>query len=340
MNQSARFRGERRRFLERTLVLGAGGILARHGRPAYAEPAPETPRIRIAKTSAICMAPHFIAEDLLRAEGFSQVEYVPQPDLDATERALAEGRVDININYALRLVYRLDAGDPIVVLGGVHVGCIELLARDGIRSIAELTGKRLAAGRVGSGLPQLSGVILGQLGLRVPEDVELIRRPANEAIALFLEGGADAFIGIPPEPQEIRARAHSRVLLDTSRDRPWSQYFCCMVSANRAFHRDHPVASKRALRAIVKATEFCGTDPDAAARQLTDRGHVANYAYALDALRGIPYRAWRDFNPEEALRFYGLRLREAGVIRSGPKQLIADGTDWRPLEAIKRELKL
>jgi NitT/TauT family transport system substrate-binding protein len=314
---------DRRHFIGGLGALGAAGLIGL--RPALAAAPPETSRIRIGKTSAICMAPHFVAEDLLRSEGFENVQYVSLPDLDATERALAAGEIDINVNYALRLVYRLDAGDPVVVLGGLHVGCIELLVHDHIRSIRDLTGKRLAAGRVASGVPQ---------------DVELIKRPASEAVALFLDGGADAFIDIPPEPQEIRARSESRVLLDTSSDRPWSQYFCCMVSANRGFHRNNPVASKRALRALVKAAELCGTQPERSARLLVDRGHTPNYAYALDTLRGIPYRAWREFNPEEALRFYALRLREAGVIKANPRQLIDEGTDWRALNELRTELKV
>lgn len=329
----------RRQLLEAGVAVGGASLLGLHAAPARAEPPPETSRIRIAKTSALCMAPHFLAEDLLRGEGFENIQYVDKPNLDATERALALGEADFNINYALRLVYRLDAGDPVVVLAGVHVGCIELLAHSHVPSIRELRGKRLAAGRVGSGLPQLTGVILGQLGLNVPEDVELVSRPAPEAIALFLDGKVDAFIGIPPEPQEIRARKVGHVLLDTSRDRPWSQYFCCVLSANRAFYQNHPNASKRAVRAILKGADICATSPDQAARLLVERGHAPSFDYARDTLRGIPYKAWREFNPEEALRFYGLRLREAGGIRSGPQKLISEGSDWRILNELKGELK-
>jgi NitT/TauT family transport system substrate-binding protein len=329
----------RRKFIEGLGLAGAWGWLGLHPVPAQAEAPPETGRIRIAKTGAICMAPHFVAEDLLRGEGFDEVAYVDRPSLDATEKALAAGEADINVNYALRLAVRLDAGDPLVVLAGIHVGCIELLVHEDIRSIGQLKGRRLAAGRVASGVPQLAGVVLGQLGLSVPGDVEVVARPAPEAIALFVDGKVDAFIGIPPEPQEIRARGPSRVLLDTSRDRPWSQYFCCMVSANREFVRRHPVAAKRAVRALLKAADLCGAEPEQAARLLVERGHTPSYDYARDALRGIPYRAWREFDPEEALRFYALRLREAGVITASPKKLIAEGTDWEILRALRRELK-
>jgi NitT/TauT family transport system substrate-binding protein len=329
----------RREFVSGLMRAATAGLFGVRPARGAAEPPPETTRIRLATTGAVCMAPHFVAEDLLRSEGFADVQYVPQPDLTASEHALAAGEADLNVNYALRLVVRLDAGDPVVVLAGVHTGCIEIFGSDHVRSIRDLKGKTIAAGRMGSGLPQLIGVLLGQIGLTVPSDVELVARPAPEAIALFEEGKADAFIGIPPEPQELRARRIGHVLLDTSLDRPWSQYFCCMISANRAFYRRHPVAAKRAVRAILKAADICSVDADGAARLLVDRGHTPRYDYARETLQRLAYRAWRDFEPEEALRFYGLRLHEAGLIKSSPKQLIAEGVDWRILQELRQELK-
>ena len=43
--------------------------------------------------------------------------------------------------------------------------------------------------------------------------------------------------------------------------------------------------------------------------------------------------------PEDSVRFYALRLREAGMIKSTPQRLIAQGTDWRFLNELKKELK-
>ena len=233
--------------------------------------------------------------------------------------ALATGEADLNVNYALRLVVRMDAGDPIVVLAGVHTGCIEIFGSDRIQSVRDLRGKKIAAGRVGSGIPQLIGILLGQIGLAVANDVELVVRPAPEAIALFKEGKANAFIGIPPEPQELRASRIGHLRLDTSLDRPWSQYFCCLIAANRDFYRSHPVATKRAVRAILKAADMCSVDADGAACLLVDLGHTPRYDYAQETLERLASRAWRDFEPEEALRFYGLRLHEAGLISRAPR---------------------
>jgi NitT/TauT family transport system substrate-binding protein len=57
------------------------------------------------------------------------------------------------------------------------------------------------------------------------------------------------------------------------------------------------------------------------------------------ALADIPYARWRQLDPEDTVRFYALRLHEAGMVKSGPRQIIAQGTDWRFLNELKKELK-
>ena len=68
-------------------------------------------------------------------------------------------------------------------------------------------------------------------------------------------------------------------------------------------------------------------------------GFAPRYDEALQLLSGLPYREWREYDPEDTLRFFALRLREAGFIKSSPQQIIAEGSDWRFLQEVKRELK-
>jgi len=109
------------------------------------------------------------------------------------------------------------------------------------------------------------------------------------------------------------------------------------ISGN--FVHAHPVATKRALRAILKAADLCVTNPAGVARRLVDGGFTSRYDYALGSLRGIPYDKWREYDAEDTLRFYALRLHEAGMIKSSPNKIIADSADWRFLDELKRELK-
>ena len=67
------------------------------------------------------------------------------------------------------------------------------------------------------------------------KDITWINHEPDKSMQLFAEGKIDAFMGFAPEPQEMRAKKIGRVLIDFGKDRPWSQYFCCMAAANRDF---------------------------------------------------------------------------------------------------------
>jgi NitT/TauT family transport system substrate-binding protein len=112
-----------------------------------------------------------------------------------------------------------------------------------------------------------------------------------------------------------------------------------MMAGRRDYVRRNPVATKRALRAILKATDFCASDPAAAARRMVAGGFTPGYDLALQALKEVPYNEWREYDPEDTVRFYALRLREAAMIKSNPNKIIAGATDWRFLNELKRELK-
>ena len=72
-----------------------------------------------------------------------------------------------------------------------------------------------------------------------------------------------------------------------------------MLAGNRDFVRKHPIATKRVLRAILKATDFCVTDPAGAARRMVDGGFTIQYDYALQTLKEVPYNRWREYDPAD-----------------------------------------
>ena len=135
---------------------------------------------------------------------------------------------------------------------------------------------------------------------------------------LLAEGKIDAFLGFAPDPQELRARKIGSVVVNSAVDRPWAPYFCCIAAGNRAFVQ-HPVATKRALRAILKASDLCASEPERAARSVVDKGYAKSYDYALQTMQEVPYGKWRDYDPEDTVRFYALRLHEVGMIQSSPQ---------------------
>jgi NitT/TauT family transport system substrate-binding protein len=327
-------RQSRRRFLTGLATAGAAGLVG-IPRVLAAEGAPETTAVRLVKDLVICEAPLDVAEELLRAEGFSDVRYVDIAPPHVTQ-AIVRGEADFGLSFPVFFLPGFDDGIPITVLAGIHIGCFELSARDGIHSIAELRGKSVGL-KVSP--PGLLTLMAAQVGLDPDKDIRWVTDPAVKPLDLFAEGKIDAFLGFPPEPQELRARNAGHVILNTAVDRPWSQYFCCMLLGNREYIRKYPVATKRVLRAILKATDLCATEPTQAARSLVDGGFTPRYDFALQTLSDIPYNNWREYNAEDTIRYYALRMHEAGLIKSSPQKIIADGTDWRFLNELKRELK-
>jgi NitT/TauT family transport system substrate-binding protein len=329
----------RRELLRGLAATGSAGLLGVTPRGAAAEPPPETTTLRLDQRPSLCAAPQYIAQDLLRGEGFTDVRYVRKDGALNAQKAVAAGELDLSVSFVGPAVLQLDAGDPIVLLAGVHVGCFELFGTERVRTIRDLKGKAVAIPELGSTQHVFLSVMAAHVGLDPQKDINWVTRPRAEAMQLLAEGKIDGFLGFPPDPQELRAKKIGHVVVNSGVDRPWSQYFCCLFVANREFARKHPVATKRALRAILKSTDVCALEPERVARVLVDKGFAPRYDYALQTMKDVPYDKWRFYNPEDTLRFYALRLHEAGMVKSSPQKLIAQGTDWRFLNELKKELK-
>ena len=332
----------RREFLAGATLVGTAGLLGLHVRLGAAEPPPETTRIRVHKMAGICIAPQYVAEEFLYAEGFTEVQYV---EIELTEltkgiyRLLSSGAVDIGMAFAPPFIIQVDAGAPIVILGGVHVGCFELFGTEQVHAVRDLKGKTVAVPEQG-GVHHLFLASMAQyVGLDPRTDINWVLHPPDESIQLLVGGKIDALVGFPPVPQELRAKKIGHVVVNSAVDRPWSQYFCCIVTGNRDFIRKYPVATKRALRALLKATDVCALEPERAAQRIVDKGFTPRYDYALQTMQEIPYNRWREYDPEDTVRFYALRLHEIGLIKSIPQKIIAQGTDWRFFNELKKELK-
>jgi NitT/TauT family transport system substrate-binding protein len=139
----------RRQLLAGISAAGAFGLLG--GRPAFAdEPPPEVTTIRLWREAvngvsdvAPCFATQYVAEELLRAEGFTEIHYIPLPSGPALAEAFERGEIDFTSRFAPGALRHLDAGVPMTVVAGLHLGCMELVAHDPIRTVADLKGKHV-----------------------------------------------------------------------------------------------------------------------------------------------------------------------------------------------------
>jgi NitT/TauT family transport system substrate-binding protein len=326
----------RREFANGMALTGAAAILGISPRRAAADPPPETTRLSLSRLPVdhACLAPQWVAEDLLRAEGFTDIQYRTTADPLGD---LATGKIDFAGLDVMSLLLSLDAGRPFVAIAGIHAGCFELFGTSRVRSLLDLKNGTIAVGWAG-GLALVTAMAT-YVGFDPRRDAKLIQPPPKEAIQLLADGKIDALLGFPPDPQELRTRKIGHVVVSTTNDRPWSHYFCCMATTNVKFAKKHPVATKRMLRAFTKATDMCALDPDRVARSLVDRGFVKDYAYTLQTLKEVPYTRWREYDPADTMRFYALRLHETELIKTSPQKILARGTDWRFINELKKELK-
>ena len=320
----------RRHFLASASLAMATGALCPRVSLADEGP-PETTTLRLARLPALCVAPVCIADALLRAEGFTDIRYIPDTPFDAAAR----GELDFAFETAAWVVSHLAAGQPITALVGLHVGCYELFAHEPIRTISDLKGKRVGIPQApGSSGHLLLATMVAQVGLDPHTDIDWITSPSGDFMEVFAKGEVDAFLGFPPEPQRLRARGIGRVILNTATDKPWSYYFCCTAFSSQDFVRAHPIATKRYLRAVLKTADFCAAEPERAAQRLVEAGFTGRYDYALQTLTEVPLRPLarvRRRGHPAVLRPAAARV---GMIQSSPSKILAEGTDWRFLNEL------
>jgi len=288
--RASRFRGSglvrRRDFLRQGTAIAAASFLGAPPGRVAAEPPPETTKIRIVREPSICIAPQYAAEELLKAEGFAEVEYVKTAS-DSDRAAggavamrgddegvdpVATGLADLHTVMAAQLVVSIDAGQPIRILTGIHAGCFELFGTDRIRSIKDLKGRTVAVPGLGTSHYLYVTSIAAYVGLNPQKDIRFVTPPIGDSAQMLATGEIDAVIAFPPVSQELRESKVGHVVVDSRVDKPWSQYFCCMLTANREFARKHPVATKRAMRAILKANDICAREPERVAKRLVEWG--------------------------------------------------------------------
>ena len=345
MNKSPNACWNRRRFLKSLSATGAFGLAGLKTGIAAADPPPETTSLTILQDPqfpVLCYGPQYVATEMLKLEGFKEIKYVPyNPDLGALDaRVLASADADITTAWVPDIISTVDGGGPVVALSGMHVGCTEIFAHSGIRSIRDLKGKKFALSTpTGSAEHGWLSILFTYIGLDPDRDIEWVELPYEEWGDLLAAGEVDAVMLWPPDAQVFRNQKIGHVILDTGTDKPWRDYYCCAIAGNMDFVQQNPVATRRAMRAILKATDLCAQDPETAARIVTANGFPTDYETALQVFSEVPYALWRDVDPEDTLRFYALRMHKLGLIETPPEELVTKASDWRFLRELKRELK-
>ena len=278
----------------------------------------------------------YAASELLHAEGLTDVEFVSTGTGPDSSDWMGHDEIDFDWNYPLAHVLNIAKGVPLKVLTGLHVGCLELIASDQVVRILDLKGRKL--GVDGSTIQYLLlNVMSSYVGLDPAKDFETLVTP--DAVQSLAEGKIDAFLGGPPSPSMARERKLGHVLIGTAIDKPWSQYFCCMLASTADYTERYPVATKRVMRALLKAVGPCVTEPEAIAKGC---GRTGIRAVTTTRFRPSVRCTLRQMARIRSRRFDTVlciaHAGDQGDLDESPGGL-ARGTDWSFLQEVKRELK-
>jgi NitT/TauT family transport system substrate-binding protein len=352
----------RRELLRRSLavgatITGAGLLAACDQRPtsmgtatSASLPPPETTTIRIASPFA-CDAPLWLAKDFLREEGFTNIQWVA--DAPGTAGWITSRVADVGPGHPEAIVAAIDAGVPITTLAGLHTGCQELWAAPGIASVRDLRGKKVAVFQRNASdqFFLFFSTLCAYVGIDPLTNVSFFEVGSFEYRALlnaYLDGRSDAFLAAADGAAVLKRepRNPGTKILDQTTDKPWSQYLCCLLIANRDWARQNPAATKRFTRAVLRAADATAKDRPAAARagvgasirNLLAQRNAPELEILTDTTAMVSYD-WREFDPEETLRFFALRLGDVRLIKSTPQQIIAQGSDVAFMRQLRSELK-
>ena len=182
--------------------------------------------------------------------------------------------------------------------------------------------------------------IAANAGLDPEKDIRWVTPDGGvDPVQLFMDGKIDAYMAFMPQAMGLHEHKAGRVLVDLARTEPWSKTFCCLAVGRSDFVQNNPIATKRAMRAMLKATDMCANEPEKAAQLLVEDGFAPNYDHAFGVLTHLRYDAWREIDSEHSLRFYAEQLQKLGQLKSDPDTVVAQGSDWQFLNELKRELK-
>jgi len=300
-------------------------------------PPPETTTIRISLNS--CDAPIMAAESFLREEGFTDVQLTDA----ATATALPAGKVDLGNLFPTALAGALQDGVPVVNLGGIHPGCVDIWAPQSVATLKDLVGHTVVVqAKTIQNVPYSDIVLyLKQLGVD-PKDVNFVVQPDADLVKLYLDGKNDAVVLPAAADEALRAnpanKGHSVFSLTT--EEPWAHTDCCFVVTTQAWYQAHPIAAKRAMRAILRAADALPADRADAAKAVTDKGlfgGAKNFANVHNAVNMLSFN-WRDLDAEKSLRLHAGLLADTGLLKLSADDLVKS-IDLRILNELRTELK-
>jgi len=184
---------------------------------------------------------------------------------------LGRGKYDFCANVTPAHIAAIAAGASMAILAGIHAGCYELFGHDGIRGIADLKGKRVGTGAAAD----LIEIMAAYVGLDPKKDVTIVLDPSGKASMSSRWASWTHIWACRPSRSCYTPAVFASRSSEPPSTRPGRSISAAPWPATGSFVAKYPVATKRVVRAMLKAADFCASEPERAARRLVDGGFAA-----------------------------------------------------------------
>jgi NitT/TauT family transport system substrate-binding protein len=216
----------------------------------------------------------------------------------------------------------IEQGLNIRLTAGVHTGCIAAVTPpdSGIKEIADLKGKTIGVDAIGGG-PQIAlSAKLREVGIDPVNDVSWVAYPGPQLDEAINKGEIQAYMTWDPFPAQAHSEHNYHYLLNIGTDEPFKDKYCCFVGVSAKIAQDAPDKAARITRALLKAAEWVGQNPQEAAQISIDNKYVGG-TVELNA-RLLGEYGW---NPSVAeakdnIKWYIHELKEQGILEKNTNE--------------------
>jgi NitT/TauT family transport system substrate-binding protein len=283
--------------------------------------------------SGFCNMGIFLAKEreLTKADGV-ELEFVVTPSNTEITTMFGAGLVDISMIPYSNFMTLYDAGAPVrIVAGGGVQGCI-IVAKEGIKSAADLRGKTFGTFQADT-LEVLPFDYLKKAGMTF-QDVDIrYLNTSPELAQAFIAGAVDAICHIEPYASQcVMGRPGATVLSDGT-DLYGKGYSDCVLAARIPLLESNPAAVKSVIKALMMAQSQAESDKQAALNDTVGSYYKTTMEAAIDASTKQPIVVdQRD--QQQFIIDRGKSMQELGYIRKLPD---AGAFDWSLLNQVIAE---
>ncbi len=274
-------------------------------------------KLVVAYEGGACEAATWVAyhNGFFAAEGLD-VE-LRQVEFETLRTSVATGKVDATTgNFGW--FKAIEQGFAVSLTGGIHAGCIKLVAPkdSGITRLQDLKGKTIGIDGIGAG-PQIDlSIALRSVGIDPKTEVQWRAYPPPQLSTAVSKKEIDAFVVWDPFASQAVADEGYVTILDIAKDEPFKSGYCCYSVVSDSLIKKYPKKAAAFTRAVLKAAKWVGEHPRETAELEVSKGYVPGDVKLIESLIASYY--WRPSiqRAKENAKFFIAEQKKDGILEA------------------------